>query len=116
MENLTYTQAGDYLEPDLALTLDVAENRKPLGRFGMQREKYLREHRSGYFNTLLITGQLKKHLLNVDKQAAQMKETLMAQYLTQYPAPPQGTMEWVQHMNHLRDMAHEVIQKELVYS
>jgi hypothetical protein len=116
MENLTFTPSGDYLEPNMVLTLNEEENLKPLGRFGMQREKYLREHRSGYFNVLLIKGQLKSHLLNVDDQAARMKEYLMAQYLMQYPAPLQGTLEWVQHMNHLRDMAYEAIQNELVYS
>ncbi|MDE7262073.1 MAG: TnpV protein, partial [Oscillospiraceae bacterium] len=54
MENsLTYTQVGDYLLPNL--TLDEQPERD-LGKYGRMRRTYLKEHRPGLFNQLVMNG------------------------------------------------------------
>ena len=50
---LTYKQAGDYLIPDL----EVPENPK-VGKFGMLRQTFLREHRSPIYTGMLFSGKL----------------------------------------------------------
>lgn len=49
---LTYHRCGDYLLPDLGLT---EEEQQPLGKYGMMRMNYLKEHRPILFNRLLLT-------------------------------------------------------------
>ena len=56
-------RCGDYLLPDLGLT---EEEQKPIGKYGMMRMNYLKEHRPGLFNRLLLSGKLMDHLYEID--------------------------------------------------
>ena len=52
---LTYHRCGDYLLPDLGLT---EEEQQPLGKYGIMRMNYLKEHRpisSLYINAVINT-------------------------------------------------------------
>ena len=42
-QSLTYTQVGDYYYPDLCLP---ETDDQPLGKYGMLRKTYLKQHRS----------------------------------------------------------------------
>ncbi len=53
--NLTYTQNGDYLIPDLSLS---EQPEKPLGKYGRMRKAYLKEHRALIYNHVLLTEKL----------------------------------------------------------
>lgn len=112
-----YIQEGDYLVPNMILRIDPEENIKPLGKYGQMRESYLRNHRSGTFNTMLMNNTLKKHLLEVDDAARERMEILMDGLLEKNPAPDKATdqMAWVAHMNGLKHIAEEVVLEELVY-
>ena len=68
---LTYTMQGDYLIPDLT----VPESPK-LGKYGMLRRTFLREHRDGIYTGMLLNGSLNSHLEEVDRQANEMMERL----------------------------------------
>ncbi|MBM6850086.1 TnpV protein [Oscillibacter valericigenes] len=48
---LTYTQCGDYLIPDLVLS-DTREYH--IGKYGRMRRIYLKEHRPALYSTLLL--------------------------------------------------------------
>ncbi|MFZ5974036.1 MAG: TnpV protein [Bacillota bacterium] len=112
---IQYNKSGEYLEPNLTLP---EEPEGSLGKYGRIRKSFLREHRSGTYSTLLLSGKLKASLLETDRQAREMMETLMKQYQEQYPAPDKAKnqMGWVGYMNSLRQMAEEVVLKEIVYS
>ena len=114
---IEYIQEGDYLIPNLILDVDPEENAKPLGKYGLMRKAYLRNHRSGTFNTMLIKNTLKKHLIEVDRAARERMSILMDGLLKKNPAPDKAKdqMAWVAHMNGLKHMAEEVILEELVY-
>ena len=60
---LTYHRCGDYLLPDLGLT---EEEQQPLGKYGMMRLNYIKEHRPGLFNRVLLSGKLMDHLHGID--------------------------------------------------
>lgn len=49
---LTYTQCGDYLIPDLVLA-DTQEYR--IGKYGRMRRAYLKDHRPALYSILLLT-------------------------------------------------------------
>ena len=115
MSELTYTRSGDYLIPDLSLT---EQPQAPLGKYGRLRRIYLKEHRPVLYHTMLMNGSLYPHLMEVEQNAAAMKEHLMTELLTKNPAPDkeQNQMAWVQHMNSLKAQAEEVVLTELIYS
>ncbi len=54
----TLSPEGYYL-PDLTLP---DEQEVSIGRYGMIRRRYLKEHRKALFTTLLMSGKLNEHL------------------------------------------------------
>lgn len=112
--NLNYTQTGDYLLPNLILN----QPRKPLGKYGRLRRTYLKEQRPVLYNSMLLSGTLHPHLLEVEQTAESRMRQTMQELLKQNPAPnkEQYQMEWVQHMNSLKAQAEELVMNELIYS
>ena len=112
---LTYTMQGDYLLPDLT----VPES-PTLGKYGMLRRSYLKDHRDGIYTGMLLTGKLNAHLTEIDRQATEMMERLTAQ-MTKAQGVTESLkasdqMKWVQMMNNIRSAAEEIVLTELVYS
>ncbi|RHC94978.1 TnpV protein [Streptococcus parasanguinis] len=62
---LTYTQNGDYLIPNIKLT---EQEVKLIGKYGQMRKQYLKEHRPILWNQLILTEQLFQHTRNTIKQ------------------------------------------------
>ena len=112
--NLNYTQTGDYLLPNLTLH----QPKTPLGKYGRLRRTYLKEHRPVLYNTMLLSGTLHPHLLEVEQTAESRMQQTMQELLKQNPAPnkEQHQMGWVQHMNSLKAQAEELVLNELIYS
>ena len=112
--NLSYTQTGDYLLPNLTLP----QQEKALGKYGRLRRTYLMKHRPVLYNSMLLSGTLHPHLMEVEQTAESRMQQTMAQLLKQNPAPDkeQNQMAWVQHMNSLRAQAEELVLNELIYS
>ena len=111
---LTYTMQGDYLIPDL-----TAPEAPRLGKYGMLRRSYLRDHRDGIYTGMMLSGKLNSHLEQIDRQANEMMETLTTQM-----AETQGVteslkasnqMKWVGLMNNIRHSAEEIVLTELIY-
>ena len=71
MPKITYTRVGDFLIPDITLRdqppLDGYG--EPLGRYARMRRVFLREHRTVFYNTLLLSERLFPHLRDVDETA-----------------------------------------------
>ena len=111
---LTYTQQGDYLIPDLTLP----EEEAPIGKYGMLRKTYLKTHKTGMYASLMLSGKLTGHLLEIDRTAKERVELITAQLLERNPAPDKASnqMGWVGHMNSLKHQAEEAVLEELVYS
>ena len=111
---LTYHWEGDYLIPDLA----IEEEKGFIGKYGMLRKTFLKENRTGWYQGLMLSGKLDRHLAEIEKAASERKEVLMEGLLENYPAPDKGKdqMAWAAHMNSLRTMAEESVLQELVYS
>jgi hypothetical protein len=64
MDNIRYTQHGDYMLPNIALS--DPQNAEPLGRYGRMRRAFLKEHCPILYNQLLLSEQLFPHLREVD--------------------------------------------------
>lgn len=72
--NLTYTQVSDCLIPNLTLG---PQPDCGLGKYGLLRQSYLQEHRPGYYNRLILTGNLYSHLLETEGAAQAMLDSMM---------------------------------------
>ncbi|MBR3185097.1 MAG: TnpV protein [Oscillospiraceae bacterium] len=113
--DLTYTQNGDYLFPDLYL--EDAE--LPIGKYGLLRKSYLKEHKRGWYSSLLLTGKLGAHLAEIDRTCTERVELIMNQ-LAQREGVTEALkaadqMTWVARMNNIRASAEEIVLSELVY-
>ena len=112
---LTYTRKGNYLYPDLILG---PEPEQLIGKYGLLRRTFLKEHREGVYWGLFFEGRLNAHLAEIDRCANERVERITAQLLQSHPAPDKATdpFGWVAHRNSLRNMAEELVLQELVYA
>lgn len=60
----TYRREGDYLIPNLE---PPDTDQYQIGKYGMMRKSYLKEHRSVLYNTMILNGTLYRHLAEVDQ-------------------------------------------------
>ena len=112
--NLSYTQTGDYLLPNLTLH----QPKTPLGKYGRMRLNFLKQQHPVLYHTMLLNGSLYPHLMEVEQTAESQMQQTMEQLLKQNPAPDKESrqMAWVQHMNSLKAQAEELVLTELIYS
>lgn len=72
---LSYTLHGDYYLPDL----EINEEEPTYGKYGIMRKQFLKEHRSGRYQYLVLTGKLTEHLNQIDKEVREKVEMLVEQ-------------------------------------
>ncbi|MCB5565690.1 TnpV protein [[Clostridium] innocuum] len=108
---------GEYQIPNLTLK---SENKIQLGKYGMMRRNYLQQNRPILFTNLLTSQTLNQHLMEIEETANQRKELLMEQLMKQMEVTEalkeSNQMEWIQRMNNIEEMIHEMITRELIYS
>ena len=112
---ITYTQIGDYLLPNL-----IPPKSPKVGRWGMLRHSYLRNHREGIYTGMLMKGTLNAHLEEIDQQANEMEQQLISQLAQQEGVTEQlkaeNQMDWVAQMNNIRNRADEIVLNDLIYA
>ena len=113
----TYTQVGDVLIPDLVLD---EQPEGEIGVWGWRRKRYLKEHRKGVYNAMLLNGSLTQHLIDTNEAALDLMDSLVKQMAKTEGVTEalkrQDQMEWVQRMNSIRNRAEEFIKHDLIYS
>ena len=111
---LTYHRKGDYLFPNLT----VEEGEVTIGKYGMLRRTFLKEHKNSLYQSLFLTGKLNSHLEQIEKAAQERMDSQMEKLLEKNPAPDKATqqMAWVKHMNSLKAQAEEIVTAELINS
>jgi len=114
---LTYSQVGDYLIPNLVMD---EQPEGEIGVWGWRRKRFLKENRKGTYNGLLLKGTLTRHLIEINEQAQDMMESLTKQMAASEGVTEQlkrtDQMEWVGRMNNIRNRAEEIVKAELIYS
>ncbi len=114
--NLIYEKCGDYLIPNL---IPDPEPEQELRKFGLMRKSYLEDHRRGIYSGLLLSGELKEHLLSVQEQAEETFDLLIEQMAEREGVTErlkaQDQMLWVGKMNNIRARAEEIVLCEIVY-
>ena len=117
MIELTYNQMGDYQIPQVALpkTKKMAQ-----GRFSRMREKFLKEHKRGLYEELMLDGKMEEHLGEIEETAQNRLKLLIKQLAEKAQVNEEmkraDQMGWVQAMNSIRNQAEEMIITELIYN
>ena len=112
--NITYTQNGDYLIPNI-----IIRKTKPLGHYGRLRKAYLEMHRPILFNELVLSDKLFEHCAEIDEAARNRMELIVRSLAEQNGVTEQlkaeNQMEWVRQMNACKTQAEEIVKAELIY-
>ena len=115
--NIIYEKCGDYLIPNL---IPNSEPEGELRKFGSMRKSYLESHKRGIYSGLLLSGELKKHLLIIQNQAEERFDLLVEQMTKLEKVTEQlkerDQMLWVQRMNSIRARAEEIVKEEIIYT
>ena len=114
---LWYELQGDYYIPCLKLP---QEDRQPIGVWGQQRLRYLKQHRKVLYTNLLVSSKLSEHLAEIDKQAEDMFFRLVKQMAEREGVTEQlkadNQMKWVARMNNIRSRATEIVNHDVIYN
>jgi len=118
MTEITYTQVGDYLIPNIIIAGDEA-NLSALTRWGIMRLNYLKNYRRVVYNELRLSDKLFSHCHEIEEQAKERMEFMMEQAVKVNPILEDlkntDSLAWVSHMNALKSQVEETIKAELIY-
>lgn len=95
------------------------EEQVEVGVWGIRHLEYIKHHRKGFYTSLLIGCNLYRYLADVNRQAAEMFNTLISQYkiaegITE-KLKAENQMEWVGRMNNIHFKAKENVFNNLIY-
>lgn len=115
---LNYTKVGDYLLPNLTIK---KQNYGEINKYGCLRLHYLKENNKALYTTLLMINQLTNHLVSVSNEAEKRLNILIEQYkksdkLLSEKSKENKQLEWVKLANNYKNLAEEIILKELIYT
>ena len=84
----------------------------------MRHLEYIKHHRKGFYTSLVLDCKFNRYLADVNKQAEEMFDTLIAQYKATEDITEQlkvdNQMDWICKMNNIRERVNEIIYKELI--
>ena len=114
---LWYELQGDYYIP--CLTLPTEEER-PIGIWGQQHRRYLKEHKKAAYTMLLTNGKLNSYLADIDKQAEEMFFRLVKQLAEREgmteALKAENQMLWIGRMANIRNRAMEIVNADLIFA
>ena len=115
---LKYIKTGDYELPNLTLK---GNKKGIINKYGMLRLDYLKAHEKALYTTLLMKDELTNHLISVSKDAETLLNKLMKSYKKRDEKLSErnkeiNQLEWVKLMNNYKNIAEEIILKELIYT
>ncbi len=112
---ISYTKCGDYLIPNLT----VPDEHYNIGKYGMLRREYLRQHRPAAYTVMMLNGTLLKHLADVDKTCHEMLDRLVPQMAEREGVTEElkaaDQMEWVRRMCSIKSRVEEILYHDYVY-
>lgn len=101
------TNQNGYLVPKMAMK---ETHRPPVGRIGLQREKFLQENHSLLYDKMLLDGTLYSDLKQTEQRYWKQVEQTITKLLVSNPAPDKKSdpLGWTAHMNSLQAQAAEL--------
>ena len=90
-----------------------------IGKYGQLHLAYIKQHKRGTYTTLLTEGRLNAHLHEIDVQANEMVEAIVANLARERGIDEElkasDALKWVAEMNNIKVSAEEIILREVIY-
>ena len=106
---ITYSQCGDYLIPNLILPV---EEQQTIGKYGRMRKRYLKEHRPVLYSSLILSCKLYQHLAEIDRACNDRLDLIIRQMGKQEGVTETlkaaDQMEWIRRINNIQSRAEEI--------
>ena len=115
---LRYELVGDYYL--IAGEDEPEQEQEPIGIWGQQHLRYLKEHHRVRYANLLTSGELNAYLADIDRQAEKLFLRLVnqmadAEEITE-KLKANNQMEWVRRMNNIYSRAAEAVLDEIIFT
>lgn len=111
---MKYQQVGDYEFP----VLKQEKSLPNLTRFGRMYLKHLKENYKAHYLALLAENKLNDELLSMDQQMNDRYDVLVKQLMEERNVNEEqkekDQMQWVQEMNNIRNIANDIVIKEMI--
>ena len=115
---LKYELVGDYYL--IAGEDEPEQEQEPIGIWGQQHLRYLKEHHRVRYANLLTSGELNAYLADIDQQAEELFLRLVKQMANaegvSETLKASNQMEWVRRMNSCRSRASEIVYHQVIYT
>ena len=112
---IEYIPVGDYCIPNL----ELPQESRPIGKWGRMHRRYLETYHPIRYNQLILSCTLWTYLADLNEQAQERMETLLAQMKTAEGVTENlkaaDPMAWVRRMNSIRARAEEIIREEIIF-
>ena len=112
----TYYEENGYFIPNL--TLPEQTNFK-IGKYGQMHLDYIKQHRKGRYNTLLVEARLNTYLHEIEVQVHSMLDNIIANLARERGIDEElkanDMFKWVAEMNNIKANAEEIVLREVIY-
>ena len=113
---IKYELKGEQYYPMLGM---VEQEEHSIGKYGLLHRDYIKQHKRGTYTTLLTEGRLNAHLHEIDVQANEMVEAIVANLAhergTDEELKASDALKWVAEMNNIKASAEEIVLREVIY-
>lgn len=115
---IEYIKVGDYYLQNLIL--DPEKENYNIEKYGRMKLKYLKEFKKAEYIDLLAEENLNKYLHEIDKECEKRLKLIITQLAKQENVNEElkasNQLEWVAKMNSIKNIAEEIIMKEIIYA
>ena len=100
--------------------LEIAEQKEhKVGKYGLLHRDYIKQHKRGAYTTLLTEGRLNVHLHEIDAQANEMAEAIVANLARERGIDEElkafNALKWVAEMNNIKASTEEIVLREVIH-
>ena len=100
--------------------LEIAEQKEhKIGKYGLLHRDNIKQHKRGTYTTLLTEDKLNAHLHEIDVQANEMVEAIVANLARERGINEElkasDALKWVAEMNNIKAIAEEIVLREVIY-
>ena len=113
---IKYELRGEQYYPIVTI---AEEKEHKIGKYGLLHRDYIKLHKRGTYTTLLTDGRLNSYLHEIDVQANEMVEAIVANLARERGIDEKlkssDTLKWVAEMNSIKASAEEIVLREVIY-
>ena len=113
---IKYELKGEQYYPMLEIT---EQEEHKISKYGLLHCDYIKQHKRGSYTTLLTEGRLNSYLHEIDVQANEMVEAIVANLARERGIGEElkasDALKWVAEMNSIKASAEEIVLREVIY-